>query len=173
VNDGGHLVEAWTRGAPVTDGRRLVAESVLLQVAVARESLLLVGPLPSELTGDLTGAARVASVAVIPLVRGESVLGVLTVAALPGQRYTTDDLDVLTRLAAPAAQAIANARRYEAARLQDFDGIDTRREELREIGRSIRDAVTLTRRGDLEPCERSDLLDRIDHHAVRLLEEVD
>jgi len=173
VNDGGHLEEAWTRGAPVTDGRRLVAESVLLQVAVAQESLLLVGPLPSELTGDLTGPARVASVALIPLVRGEAVLGVLTVAALPGQRYTTDDLDVLTRLAAPAAQAIANARRYEAARLQDFDGIDTRREELREIGRSIRDAVTLTRRDDLEPCERSELLDRIDHHAVRLLEEVD
>ncbi|MGZ8762848.1 MAG: GAF domain-containing protein, partial [Acidimicrobiia bacterium] len=134
VNDGGHLEEAWTRGASVTDGRRLVAESVLLQVAVSQEPLLLVGPLPSELTGQTTGPARVASVALIPLVRDKMVLGVLTVAALPGRRYSTGDLDVLTRLATPASQAIANARRYEAARLQDFDGIDTRREELREIG---------------------------------------
>jgi hypothetical protein len=173
VNEGGHLQEGWTRGAPVTGGRRLVAESVLLQVAVAQEPLLLVGPLPSELTDDASGDVPIASVAVIPLVRGDVVLGVLTVAALPGRRYTTGDLDVLTRLAAPASQAIANARRFEAARLQDFDGIDTRREELREIGRSIRDAITLARRDDLEPCERAELFDRIDHHAVRLLEEVD
>ena len=173
LTDGGHLEEAWTRGASVTDGRRLVAESVLLQVAVAREPFLLVGPLPQELTGQTSGPASVASVAVIPLVRADNVLGVLTVAALPGHRYSTGDLDVLERLANPAAQAIANARRYEAARLQDFDGIDTRREELREIGRSIRDAVTLAQRDDLEPCERSELFDRIDHQAVRLLEEVD
>jgi len=150
-----------------------VAESVLLQVAMAREPFLLVGPLPRELTGEAAGPAKVASVALIPLVRADAVLGVLTIAAMPGRRYTTGDLDVLTRLAAPAAQAIANARRFEAARLQDFDGIDTRREELREIGRSIRDAVTLARRDDLEGCERSELFDRIDHHAVRLLEEVD
>jgi hypothetical protein len=173
VNDGGHLEEAWTRGVSVTDGRRLVAESVLLQVAVSREPLLLVGPLPSELTDQTRGPAPVASVALIPLVWADTVLGVLSVAALPGQRYSTGDLDVLTRLASPASQAIANARRYEAARLRDFDGIDTRREELREIGQSIRDAVTLARRDDLEPDEVSELFDRIDHQAVRLLEEVD
>lgn len=173
LTDGGHLEEAWTRRASVAAGRRLVAESVLLQVAVAREPFLLVGPLPHELTGQTSGPVEVASVALIPLVRADAVLGVLTIAALAGHRYSTDDLDVLTRLAAPASQAIANARRFEAARLQDFDGIDTRREELREIGRSIRDAVTLARRDDLASGERSELFDRIDHHAVRLLEEVD
>lgn len=173
LTDGGHLEEVWTRGSPATGGRRLVAESVLLQVAMAREPFLLVGPLPRELCDKTSGSTQAASVALIPLVRADAVLGVLTIAALPGRRYSTGDLDVLTRLAAPASQAIANARRFEAARLRDFDGIDTRREELREIGRSIRDAVTLARRDDLEGCERTELFDRIDHQAVRLLEEVD
>lgn len=173
LTDGGHLEEAWTRGASVTAGRRLVAESVLLQVAVAREPFLLVGPMPYELTGHRPGPGDVVSVACIPLVRDETVLGVMTIAARPGARYSTDDLDVLARLAVPGSLAIGNARRFEAARLQDFDGIDTRREELREIGRSIRDAIVLARREDVEPCERSELLDRIDDHAVRLLDEVD
>lgn len=200
VNDDGRLEEAWTRGASIAAGRRLVSESVLLQVAVSREPFLLVGPLPTELVDDdlevALGAAALAgaapgpdaggdvlarpaarstsvSVAVIPLVRDDAVLGVLTVAALPGRRYSTDDLDVLTRLAAPAAQALANARRFEAARLQDFGGIDTRREELREIGRSIRDAAALARRDDLGRDERDALLGRIDEQAAHLLREVD
>jgi hypothetical protein len=171
--EGGHLEEAWTRGASVTGGKRLVAESVLLQVAMAREPFLLVGPLPYEMTGHRPTATDVVSVACIPLTRDDEVLGVMTIAARPGRRYSTTDLDVLARLAIPAGISIANSRRYEAARLQDFDGIDTRREELREIGRSIRDALVLARRDDLEPAARDDLLARIDDHAVRLLAQVD
>lgn len=170
--DGGHLDQVWARGPSVAGIQPLVAEAVLVQVAMAREPLLLVGALPPEMSGALPTANDVASVACIPLVRSDVVLGVMTIAARVGHRFSTDDLDVLSRLAVPAAAAIANARRFEAARLQDFDGIDTCREELREIGRSIRDSVVLARREDLHRQGRAELLDRIDSHAAHLLREV-
>jgi hypothetical protein len=55
------------------------------------------------------------SVLCVPLVRDGHLLGLITLGAGAADRFTDDDAALLGRFATPAANAIANARRYEAA----------------------------------------------------------
>jgi transcriptional regulator with GAF, ATPase, and Fis domain len=55
------------------------------------------------------------SVLCVPLVRDGHLLGLITLAAGAADRFGDDDAALLGRFAAPAANAIANAQRYEAA----------------------------------------------------------
>jgi GAF domain-containing protein len=55
------------------------------------------------------------SVLCVPLVRDERLIGLVTLGAGAADRFNDDDAALLGRFAAPAAVAIGNAQRYEAA----------------------------------------------------------
>jgi hypothetical protein len=55
------------------------------------------------------------SVLCVPLVRDGHLLGLITLGSGASDRFTDDDAALLGRFAGPAANAIANAQRYEAA----------------------------------------------------------
>jgi len=55
------------------------------------------------------------SVLCVPLVRDGRLLGLITLGAGATDRFSDDDAALLGRFASPAANAIANAQRYEAA----------------------------------------------------------
>ena len=55
------------------------------------------------------------SVLCVPLVRDERLLGLITLGAGAADRFNDADAALLGRFATPAANAIANAQRYEAA----------------------------------------------------------
>lgn len=55
------------------------------------------------------------SVLCVPLLRDGHLLGLITLGAGAADRFTDDDAALLGRFAAPVANAIANAQRYEAA----------------------------------------------------------
>lgn len=55
------------------------------------------------------------SVLCVPLVHDDELLGLITLGATAAERFDDDDAALLSRFAAPAANAISNARRYEAA----------------------------------------------------------
>lgn len=173
LTQGGELHEAAAHGPPCIGGRRLVAESIQVQVALAREPLLLSGPMPMELGDRLVDARRVASVLCVPLAHDEDVIGVLTVAAAPGRRFEARDVETASRLAATATAAIANARRHEAALVELG-----RAEELGpspvddEIGShtiAIRDAVAALRIEALEATRRQALLDVVAERSAAIL----
>jgi GAF domain-containing protein len=55
------------------------------------------------------------SVLCVPLVRDERLIGLVTLGAGAADRFDDEDAALLGRFAAPAAAAICNAQRYEAA----------------------------------------------------------
>jgi hypothetical protein len=173
LTDGGELQEAAARAYGKPGSRPLpVPESLLMQVALAREPQLVSGAVPLDLTASAPRPARAASVMCVPLEHGEDLLGVIAVGAAPGQWFDHADLETLRRFACPAAAAVGNARRYEAALYQvDWAGRTTTaalRHELHDVSASLHDAVGALRGGDLDQRQRAALLDRVETGARRI-----
>jgi PAS domain S-box-containing protein len=74
-----------------------------------------------EWLGERLAAEGLRAAAGVPLLEGEEVLGVLTLADVPNRVFTADELEILFAFAAQAALAIRNARLFEEIRGQrDF-----------------------------------------------------
>jgi GAF domain-containing protein len=145
-----------------------VADAIVMQVALAREPMLVSGPVPMELDPESGPDMRLTSVMCAPLEHDGRLLGVMTFGAPPSERFADDALEVMRRFAPRAAAAIARARRYEAAvSLVDSRG-DPLAEEIRTVSATIRAAASELR-SDLAPERRAALLDIVESGAGRLL----
>ncbi len=89
------------------EARHRLGEGVPGRVAATREAMLV----------REAGGGDGASGMWVPLVHRDRLLGVLTVSAAEGRRYTEYDLRALSLFGEHAAGAIANANLYEAQRL--------------------------------------------------------
>jgi GAF domain-containing protein len=161
--DGGELreVASWGARAP------RVAEALVMQVALAREPMLVSGPVPLDLDAGRPGE-RLTSVMCAPLEHDGTLLGVMTFGAPPSERFDDGALDVVRRFAPRAASSIARARRYEAAvALVDSRG-DPLAEEVRTVSATIRAAASELR-SEVSPQRRLVLLAVVESGAARLL----
>lgn len=145
-----------------------VAEAILMQVALAREPMLVSGPVPLELGAESHAAPRLTSVLCAPLQHEGRLLGVMTFGAPPSEHFGDASLDVMGRFARRVATAIDRARRYEAAvSLLDSRG-DPLAHEVRTVSATIA-AAAAELRFDLPAERRRALLDVVESGAGRLL----
>ncbi|MBV8950605.1 MAG: GAF domain-containing protein [Actinobacteria bacterium] len=165
LTDDGELLEAACLDSE--PGQR-VADAILLQVALAREPMLVSGPVPLELGSGLAPSARTTSVICAPLEHAGALLGVITFGAAPTERFGEDAFDLVRRFVPGVAAAVSRARRYEAA----VSLIDTRddplTEEVRSVSLAIRSAAEELRSDPPAP-RRDELLDALEAGARRLL----
>jgi hypothetical protein len=165
LTDDGELREiaSLTPGA----GPRVV-DAILMQVALAREPMLVSGPVPLELDAGSSSAPRLTSVMCVPLEHDGKLLGVMTFGAPPSEHFDDAALDLMRRFAPRAAASIWRARRYEAAvSLVDSRG-DPLAEEVRTVSATIQAAASELR-SDLPLARRLALLDVVEAGANRLL----
>ncbi|HZR15351.1 MAG TPA: GAF domain-containing protein [Acidimicrobiia bacterium] len=167
LTEDGELHEVVAR--PVDGGPR-VADSLVAQVALAREPMLLSGPVPLEVDpGAKARGDAVSSVVCAPLVHADVLLGVLTLGAPPTERFGDDDLALVRQFAGRAADVIARARRFEAAVLMVDKPTDLLADEVRSASSAIRDVVAALRDDAVAPQDRLALLAALDANAQRLL----
>jgi GAF domain-containing protein len=160
-------VAASPDGAVSGHGPR-VADSIVMQVALAREPMLVSGPVPLELDGAVYGRARLSSALCAPLEHDGVLLGVVTLGAPPNIRFGDVELEIVRRFAPRAAAAISRARRFEAAVLLVDSAGDPLTEEVRRVSAAIRQAVAALR-DEADPRRRLELLDVVEGGAARLL----
>lgn len=165
LTDDGELHEVVAR--PVAGGPR-VADALVAQVALAREPMLLSGPVPIEV-GTATGVDTITSVVCAPLEHDGVLLGVLTLGAPPTEHFGEDELALVRHFASRAADAIARARRFEAAVLMVDHPTDLLTDEVRSVSGAIRDVVAALRDDGVAPQDRLALLEALDVNAQRLL----
>jgi GAF domain-containing protein len=145
-----------------------VVDAILMQVALAREPMLVSGPVPLELDAASPYASRLTSVMCAPLEHEGKLLGVMTFGAPPSEHFDDDALDLMRRFAPRAAASISRARRYEAAvSLVDSRG-DPLADEVRTVSATIQ-AAAWELRADLPLARRLALLDVVEAGANRLL----
>ncbi|HEY7133618.1 MAG TPA: GAF domain-containing protein [Acidimicrobiia bacterium] len=167
MEDGELREVAGSDGSAVGHAPR-VADAIVMQVALAREPMLVSGPVPLELDGSVYGRARLSSALCAPLEHEGVLLGVVTLGAPPNVRFGDTELEIVRRFAPRAAAAIARARRFEAAVLLLDSTGDPRTEEIRRISNAIRQAASALR-DEGDPRRRLELLDVVEGGAVRLL----
>lgn len=168
LTDDGDLREAASHGS----GKGLrVADALEMQVALAREPILLSGPVPLAL-GTAHSPSRPTSVMCAPLEHDGTLFGVITFGAPPSERFDEDALELLRRFVPRVAAAVARARRFEAAVSLLEPRIDAGSgplvEEVRAIAAAIRSAACELR-SDPPPHCRRELLDTVEWGANRLL----
>ncbi len=150
-----------------TNGPR-VAETILMQVALAREPMLVSGPVPLEFGAGSQPTPRLTSVLCAPLEHEGSLMGVMTFGAAPSERFDDAALDLMRRFAPRVAAAVDRARRYEATvSLLDSLG-DPLAYEVRSVSATIA-AAAAELRSDLPAERRQALLDVVESAAGRLL----
>lgn len=169
LTEDGELREVVARPDDPTAGHGpRVADAIVMQVALAREPMLVSGPVPLELDGAVYGRARLSSALCAPLEHDGVLLGVLTLGAPPSERFTDAELEIVRRFAPRAAAAIARARRFEAAVLLVDSAGDPLTEEIRRVSAAIRTAASALR-DEADPRRRLELLDVVEGGATRLL----
>ena len=100
--------------------RVAVGDGLVGKVVVTREPFAAIDTVRDPQAGDVERdrSEGVVSVGMVPLSRGERVLGVLTIGVRARREYTADELRLLGSLAAHAANAINNAQLYREATRQ-------------------------------------------------------
>ncbi len=99
----------------VAPGEGAVGRAVAERRAVSSSDLLQDPTL--SLSADLRAflqAERIGAVLAVPILLGDETFGVLTVNRPAGQRFTTEEVELVTSLAGSAAIAIQNARLFQA-----------------------------------------------------------
>lgn len=92
----------------IIEGAGRLVDGVAVEVRLGSTG----GPLR---TAARRGDVHIRSVVNVPLVHGEALLGVLTVAPEDGRSLSDDEVEALHDFAGHAAVTLANARRYENA----------------------------------------------------------
>jgi GAF domain-containing protein len=100
--------------------RVAVGDGLVGKVVVTREPIAAIDTVRDPPGHDVERgrSESVVSVGMVPLSRGERVLGVLTIGVRARREYTADELRLLGSLAAHAANAINNAQLYREATRQ-------------------------------------------------------
>jgi len=86
------------------------------RIAADRRAIVLDDVAHADVLNPILREKGIRSLAGVPLIVGERVLGVLHVGTLGGTRFTTADVQFLELIASRIAMAIEHARLYEAAR---------------------------------------------------------
>jgi excisionase family DNA binding protein len=154
-------------GRAIDEGRTLVVNDVREELGTA---------LPALLTGQTTGSEIAA-----PITAGSARLGVVKAFSPTLQRFTPDDAELLTTLAAAAAVALTNARLYREAQ----DAVRTRDEFLSAAAHDLKTPLTAVKglaqflrrqvaRTDLPGSERlMQGLERIDASTTKMGQQLD
>jgi GAF domain-containing protein len=112
-DDNRHVTRRATAGRPPLPDdveRVAVGDGLVGKVVVTREPITAVETRldPHARNVELVRSEGVVSVGMVPLLRGERVLGVLTIGVRARREYTADELRLLGSLASHAANAIKN-----------------------------------------------------------------
>ena len=140
VEDGPELMVA--REAPRIVPKRIglsvkVSENIFLQrILFEKQAILLSDILEVTAWQDIPPFERVRSWLGIPLIAGNQVLGILSLAAHPAFTFTTEHLRMAKSLAVPATVAIQNARIHERAEIYASE-LELRLEELKETQKAL------------------------------------